>query len=203
RSVFDRLAANADLLIDWYETNAYPSAQDEERAQRHIHAVLGELDLFAKGMLPAIEERLVRNLVTSKTEPRVGYDMHLPARADGYAIFTIERSTYMPSIRVWATPDGLAVGAHFGQKKYDKSYEVAQSLVPDLPDKCEFFEVRPHREGARLRPAGSNPIRGELYVGRWFEGGLTGTDVGKRTLETVAELQSVFDRMVRAAGQAP
>src|SRR5690606_30745694 len=105
RSVFDRLAAIADLLIDWFETNAYASAQDEERAQRHIHAVLGELDLFAKGMLPAIEERLVRNLVTSKTEPRVGYDTHLPARADGYAIFTIERSMYMPSIRVWATPD--------------------------------------------------------------------------------------------------
>jgi hypothetical protein len=38
----------------------------------------------------------VRDLVTSKTDPRIGYDDHLPFRADAYAIFAIEKNMSMP-----------------------------------------------------------------------------------------------------------
>lgn len=202
-AVYKRLSDNSRLLASWYEDQDYESDRDRTRAESNIQAALGEFDLFAKGMNEEIGERLVRDLVTSKTDTRVGYDSGQPYRADAYAIFTIERNMMMPSIRVWATPSGLAIGAHFGQKRYAESLEVARTLVGDVPDDAEFFDVRPHREGDRLRPAGSEPIRGELFVGRWFEGGLTGTDVGTRTLEKVSDLQSVFDRMVRAAGEAP
>jgi hypothetical protein len=87
--IYHRLRANADLLEVWYTDEAYPSDEEAARAGRNIEATLGEFDLFAKGMNEPIAERLVRDLVTSKTDPRVGYDLHLPSRADGYAIFTI------------------------------------------------------------------------------------------------------------------
>ena len=150
-----------------------------------------------------LADRLVRELVTSKTDPRVGYELHFPSRADGYAIFTIERNMTLPSVRVWATPSGLAIGAHYGQRKYDDAMAVAHDLAADLPSAMEFFEVRPHRSGDRLRPAGREPLRGELFVGHWFEGGLTGAEVGEKTIETVIALQPVFDRMVRAVGELP
>lgn len=202
--IYQRLKENSELLKAWYESEAYPSEEASKRAARNIEAVLGEFDLFAKGMNEVIAERLVRELVTSKTDPRVAFEMHMPSRADGYAIFTIEKNMTMPSIRVWATPSGLAVGAHFGsQKAYAESMEAAEKLVEDLPPDMEFFSVQPHREGDRLRPAGREPIRGELFVGRWFEGGLTGPEVGEKTIEVVGELQSTFDRMVRSVGELP
>ena len=202
--IYHRLRANADLLEVWYTDEAYPSDEEAARAGRNIEATLGEFDLFAKGMKEPIAERLVRDLVTSKTDPRVGYDLHLPSRADGYAIFTIEKNSTLPSIRAWATPSGLAIGAHYGSgKKHADSLEVAELMVDDLPADMQFFEIRPHRAGDRLRPAGKEPARGDLFVGRWFEDGLSGPDVGSKTLEVVSALQSVFDRMVRATGEAP
>ena len=202
--IYERLKENSELLKSWYESEAYPSEEASKRASRNIEAVLGEFDLFAKGMNEVIAERLVRELVTSKTDPRVAYEMNTPSRADGYAIFTIEKNMTMPSIRVWATPSGLAIGAHFGsQKAYAVSMEAAEELAEDLPPNMEFFSVQPHREGDRLRPSGREPIRGELFVGRWFEGGLTGPEVGEKTIEIAGDLQSTFDRMVRSVGELP
>jgi 5-methylcytosine-specific restriction protein B len=202
-SVYARMQANSSLLASWYQSESYPSEEMADQASRNIEATLGEFDLFAKGMNDVLADRLVRDLVTSKTDPRVGYELHFPSRADGYAIFTIERNMALPSVRVWATPSGLAIGAHYGQRKYDDAMAVAQDLVADLPPGMEFFEVRPHRSGDRLRPAGREPLRGELFVGRWFEGGLTGTEVGEKTIESAVDLQPVFDRMVRAVGELP
>jgi len=67
----------------------------------------------------------------------------------------------------------------------------------------QFFDVRPHKEGDRLRPAGGEAPKGELYVGEWFPGGLTGPQAGDQVLKTVAKLQAVFDAMVVASGEAP
>ncbi len=201
--VYERLKVNADLLEAWYQAERYPSEEAAALAGRNIQAVLGEFDLFAKGMVNPVAEQLIRDLVTSKTDPRVGYESHWPFRADAYAILTIEKNMTLPSIRVWATQSGLAIGAHFGQKKYDEAMAVAKELVDDLPAGMEFFEIRPHKSGDRLRPAGREPLRGELFVGRWFEGGLSGPEVGEKTVEAVIALQPVFDLMVRAVGELP
>jgi 5-methylcytosine-specific restriction protein B len=204
-SVYARLKENGELLTGWYESNTYSSDSDKLRAERNINAVLGEFDLLARGMNDEIASKLVRDLVTSKTDPRVGFDANLPFRADAYAIHTIEKNMLMPSIRVWATGHGLGIGAHFGsQKPYDEYAGMAGRLQQiGLPDGVQFFEVLAHREGNRIRPIGSNPPKGELFVGEWFEGGLTGADVGEQVMRTVAKLQPIFDAMVVSAGEAP
>ncbi len=205
QAVYSRLAENRELLATWYGSNEYSSEEDRAQAERNINASLGEFDLLARGMNDELAAKLVRELVTSKTDLRVGYDQHLPFRADAYAIHTIEKNLIMPSIRVWATGRGLGIGAHFGsQKKYEDYGRMADRLVDmGLPAGVEFFEVLPHKEGNRIRPAGAIPPRGELFVGEWFDGGLTGAAVGEQIMKTVAKLQPVFDAMVVAVGEAP
>lgn len=203
-AVQHRLRDNSQLLVDHTERGQYESEAERSRAERNIDSVLGEFDLLARGMSEEIAERLVRPLVTSKTDSRIGYDAHLPFRADGYSIFAIERNMSMPSIRVWATKNGVAVGAHFGAgKKYESTAAMALQLLPDLSDQLQFFEVLPHKTGDRLRPADSQPQRGELFVGEWFPDGLSGPESGDRVMRAVARLQPVFDAMVAATGEAP
>ncbi|KAA3640335.1 MAG: AAA family ATPase, partial [Armatimonadetes bacterium] len=191
--------------MGWYEAGEYPSDEVQSQAGRNIHAALGEMDMLARGLKDEVAALLVRDLMTSKTDPRVGYNDDQPFRADAYAIFTIEKDMLMPSIRVWATPKGLAIGAHFGsQRKYADYAEMADGVLQvGLPDDMQFFEVRKHREGDRLRPVGNEPPKGELYVGEWFHGGLIGPEVGDQVLGTVAKLQAIFDAMVVASGEAP
>ena len=102
------------------------------------------MDLLARGMNDDLAAKLVRELVTSKTDPRIGYELEKPFRADAYAIHTIEKNMLMPSIRVWGTPSGLAIGAHFGSgRKYDEYAEMAEELVDiGLPEGTQFFGVR-------------------------------------------------------------
>ncbi|HDH26512.1 MAG TPA: AAA family ATPase [Actinobacteria bacterium] len=103
----------------------------------------------------------------------------------------------LPAIRVWATRSGLAIGAHFGMTPYDAAAEMARELAEEgLPNGIEFIEVRPHKTGDRLAPAGDTPPAGELFVGRWFPGGITSTEVRDRTVATAATLQPVFDAMM-------
>ncbi len=203
--LYSRLRENSEFLSSFYETREYSSIEERAQAERNIHAALGEMDLLARGMNDDLAELLVRTLVTSKTDPRVGYDSHLPFRADAYAIHTIEKNMSMPSIRIWATPSGLAIGAHFGSQKAHVAYaEMADKIEQiGLPDDMQFFEVRQHKEGDRLRPAGARAPKGELFVGQWLPGGLAGPQVSEQILRTVAKLQAVFDAMVVASGEAP
>lgn len=203
-AVYARLRENAELLRYFYENDQqYPSPAARVQAERNIHAAVGEFDLLARGMNEELAGQLVRELVTSKTEPGIGRAMGAPLRADAYAIHTIEKSMFSPSIRVWATPSGLAIGAHLGsRKKYAEYEEMARELSRDgLPPGTEFFDIREHKEGDRIQPAGSSAPRGELFVGEWFPDGLTGPEVGEQIVATVTKLQSVFDKMVAAAGE--
>ena len=201
QSVYERLTENSELLVEWYDASTYASSADRDRAERNIASVLGEFDLLARGMVEQVADRLVRPLETSRTDMRVSFDTNSPFRADGYAIFTVEKDMTMPAIRVWATKRGLAIGAHFGQRKFDEAAEVARKLG-DLPTGLQFFAIQQHKTGDRLEPAGSEAPRGELFVGEWFPGGLSGSDVGDQIFETVARLQPVFDIMVAATGEA-
>ncbi len=203
--LYGRLQENSRHLMSWHEAGGYPSDEVRNQAGRNIHAALGEMDMLARGLKDEVAALLVRDLMTSKTDPRVGYNDDQPFRADAYAIYTIEKNMVMPSIRVWATPKGLAIGAHFGsQRKYADYAEMAVAVQQiGLPDDVQFFEVHMHKEGDRLRPVGNELPKGELYVGEWFPGGLTGPDVGDQVLGTVAKLQAIFDAMVVASGEAP
>ena len=201
-SLYERLRENTDLLIPAYKAGDYASEEDRSRAERNINAVLGEFDLLARGLIEPVADRLVRALEVSKTDAKVAFDSPL-YRADAYSVMTIEKDMAKPAIRVWATPSGLAIGAFFGARKAAEAAELAGELTGELPEGIEFFEVRPHRSGDRLAPAGDTYPGGPLFVGAWYSGGLTGTTVGDQVLQTVARLQPVFDRMVVAAGEPP
>ncbi len=203
-AVMERLRQNSALLLQHSEAGHYESPADEALAERNVMTVLGEFDLLARGMVDDVADRLVRPLVTSKTDAKTGFEAQLPFRADGYSIFAIEPDMTKPSIRVWATKTGVAVGAHFGcGRKYDDNVVMASSLRSLVAEPLQFFEVLPHKSGDRLRPAGNEPQRNELFVGEWFPDGVSAPGGGNRIMGTVARLQPVFDAMVAATSGVP
>ncbi len=162
-----------------YSDGRYPSDADEQRAARNIAAVLGEFDLLAKGMVEPVADQLVRSLVTSKTDPRTAFEMSAPSRADGYAIFTVEKDMTKPAIRVWATKSGLAIGAHFGSRKYDEAFEMGSKLAASLPSGIQFFRVREHKSGDRLEPIGRDS--GARVSCSWGSGSKVGSPATSAT----------------------
>ena len=73
-----------------------------------------------------------------------------------------------PSLRVWATEAGTAVGMYPGWKGKDWRGRVRGVLAGRLPDGHQFFEVRSHTTGSRLEPAGREAPEGEVFVGSGF-----------------------------------
>jgi 5-methylcytosine-specific restriction protein B len=197
-ALLDRCAENARFLQVFDEESDYPTEERRVAAEHNALAIRGELSLLAQAILEPMSIRLKSPVTAPDVHVRTSFARAAPYRADGYANWSLPWGTSAPTVRAWATADGVAVGAHPGWPREGWQGEAAARVAAHVGDELQFFKVEPHGSGHRLEPAGREYPGGECFVGRWFPGpaALDRVDFADDVLDTASALRPLLDEWV-------
>jgi 5-methylcytosine-specific restriction protein B len=198
-SLYERCDEAAELILRWYKHQGY-QGDEEATAKADAEAIKGELELVGRSLEGLVSNVSGRRLAFNKIVAKTGWSGPVPYRADGYATWQLGGMTD-PSIRLWASRSGLAIGLYGGSRNQEWYKRLGDLVEGRLPDGIQFFNIRSHRTGDRLEPVAADYQGGEFLVGRWYPGGLEG-DVSAEIESTVAALQPVLDEIIRESGIA-
>lgn len=197
-----RCGESADILRRYRSSGSY-AAGDEEIAAENAVRILGELRLLGAKLKPQIEQVLGRQVNLPPIQKRIGFSVTDPYRADGYTAWALEGGMSAPSLRVWATEAGTAIGMYPGWKGKDWHERVRDRLSDRLPEGHQFFGIRSHTTGSRLEPAGREAPEGEVFVGKWFpnDEALDDPAFAEGVVEVVQELQTPLQAVMELTGE--
>jgi 5-methylcytosine-specific restriction protein B len=203
----ERCAENGEILRRWSQEQGYGSEEEERVSALNSRAAQGELKLLGLAVGEAVSSALGHKVTMSQVQLRTAFTSDAAYRADAHVAFALEGGYWAPSIRVWATDAGVAVGAFPGYPKKKEEGEpfhtrLGKATEGELPTSVEFIRVRPARTGSRLEPAGPEYPGGDLLVGKWFPGtlALDREDFETDVLTIVEMLRPVLDRFLEAHG---
>ncbi len=201
-SLVDRCRDGAAIVNRWSTKDGYASAQDEEDARRQALAVIADLNLIGEGLEERISSTLGRSLKLHKVQIKFSNGTY---RIDGYVAWSAGRIEEGPSIRVWATTDGVAVGLHPGFVESGWYQKMGLELRDRVPEGMQFMVAHDRSAARRLEPIGSSYESGEFLLGTMFPGdsALDRTDLADKVVAAAATLQPLFDHIVQAAGGRP
>jgi 5-methylcytosine-specific restriction protein B len=206
----ERCAENGEILRHWSQERGYGSEDDERISGLNSRAAQGELKLLGLAIAEQVSKALGHKTTMSHVQLRTAFTSDAPYRADAHVAFALEGGYWAPSIRVWATDAGVAVGAFPGYAKKKEEGDpfdarLGKAIQGELPADVQFIRVRPARTGSRLEPAGEEYPGGDLLIGKWFPGtsALKRKDFEADVLTTVEVLRSVVDRFIEAHGGKP
>ncbi|MCA0307877.1 MAG: AAA family ATPase [Actinobacteria bacterium] len=160
-------AEAADLMSRYKRGDGYEDDGAAERAQSLALQLRGELSFAAEGLVESLSARTGRQLKPQKVDTRVAFDRTAAFRADAYASWAVSDEAYAPSLRLWATRSGLAMGLHAYGDDPTTLGRLSERMSPALPAGMTFFRIQPHLSGDRLVPV--DVFRdGQIFVGRWW-----------------------------------
>lgn len=177
------------------------SPEYEAYAESNSRAILGDLRLLGLDQEEAVANALGRSVkvVSPPVEWNTRADKY---RTDGWVDWRMAGGS-APSIRVWTTFEGVAVGIEPGWFR-DGWYEEAAKALRDLvPPGMRYFAVR-NQEASRLQPASDDHAGGQFFVARWFPGedALDRSDFAEEVVAIAADLQPGVDRLMQLSGDA-
>ena len=210
-ALIERCAQNGEILRRWSQERGYGSEEEERISSQNSRASQGELKLLGLSIAERVAEVLGHRATMSQVQLRIAFTADAPYRADAHVAFALEGGYWAPSIRVWATDAGVAVGAFPGYPKKKERGDpfhsrLGKAMQGELPAGAQFIRVRPARSGSRLEPAGDEYPGGDLLIGKWFPGtsALDRKDFEADVLTTAEVLRPVVDRFLEAhGGKAP
>lgn len=162
-------AEAADLMGRHRRGVGYADDATSERAESLAHQILAETRSAGVGLLDDLMERLGRDDLTSQSiDLRIAFEKTGAFRADGHTVWAVTDEARAPSLRLWATRSGVALGLHvYDGVRGTSGLEIAASLSPLLPDGVRHFRIEPHLSGDRLRPTSAYE-GGDVFVGSWW-----------------------------------
>ncbi len=177
------------------------SAEYQAYAESNSRSILGDLRLLGLDQEEAVANALGRSVkvVSPPVEWNARADKY---RTDGWVDWRMAGGS-APSVRVWTTFEGVAVGIEPGWFR-DGWYEEAANALRDLvPSGMRYFAVR-NKEASRLQPASDDHAGGQVFVARWFPGhdALDRVDFADDVVAIAAELQPAVDRLMQLSGDA-
>ncbi len=174
----------------------YPTADDAEQALLNARCILGDLNLAGEALSEQVSAALGRQVAIRRAN--LEFAKGGPYRTDGYVVWMVAGSRQHPSIRLWVTKDGVAIGLHpgWGDKGYTE--RVGAVLAGNVPGDLEFLRVRDDI-GNRIEPAGADPGGAQFLIGRWFPGAqaLDNPGLADEIVRISADLQPAMDRIMR------
>lgn len=200
-SLLDRCAENADWLKNWEATHAYPGPDEERLAEQNATIIMADLRLLGKGLQDALTAAIGYELSLPNIQLRTSQSSDAPFRADGTVVWSLEGGMTAPSVRIWVTAKGIAVGVHPGWAA-NEQHERLGNQIDESPEGMGFFSIAPHLSGDRLHPVGPTYPGGELFFGRWLEkeAALDRLAFADDVVEIAKTLKPVLDRFVIAHG---
>lgn len=200
-TLVDRCKEAADGIRAFKEAGEYLSGE-EEIARQNAITILGELRLLGSYLHEDLQTILGRKLKVPRIQQRTSFDAAAPYRADGYTAWTLEGGMSQPSLRVWVTEAGTAVGLYAGWRGEGWHKAVSEDLAGHLPSGIQFFRTRSHTTGSRLDPEPDKAPTDSVFIGRWFPGesALDRTDFADGVLNAAEALRPIVDRLIQLAG---
>lgn len=173
---------------------AYQSEEQRLEARQHARAVLAELRLLGRALEEDVAAAAGRTVKAVLPEILWADGVF---RADGWMQWRVGPAGGA-GIRVWATLEGIAVGAYCGHYRpgwYEEVPELIENLVPAG---ARVMAVMPGSR--RLHPEEDGTGR-ECLIGWWFPGdeALDQEDFGERVIEATSELQPLLDALLGGA----
>lgn len=189
-------AEAAELITSFTPGAGYADEAATDRAASLAAQLKGELALAGSGLLDEVRAATGLDLETSQLQLRTAFDKNSAYRADAYATWSLPGGMSVPGFRLWATKSGVALGVYGGWAGggHQDLSDRANLVAAHLPAGHQFFEVRPHRSGDRLVPAGDYS-QGEVFAGRWWswdEAPADGPSWRSQILDRVRELTPVL-----------
>lgn len=190
----ERCSESADILRRRQQAGDY-EAGEEQIAVENAVRILGELRLLGTRLKPEVEKVLGRSVNLPLIQKRIGFSSTDAYRADGYTAWALEGGMSAPSLRVWVTEAGTAVGLYAGFRSQEWHASVRAKLTGKLAGDHQFFRIRSHNTGSRLEPSGQEVPESHVFVGRWFPDDQALGDVGlaAEVMTTVAQLRETLE----------
>ncbi len=200
-SLVERCQYAVELKAQRAPDGSYPSVEYERNAEPNSRAILGDLWLLGANQEQAVANAVGRSVKVVRP-PLKFKEGPAPYRTDGWIDWRMASGSG-PSVRVWATCDGVAVGLDPGWVREGWYSEASAALSTVVPSGMEFFGLH-HQAPNRLHPEGTTPPDRQFLLGRWFadEEALDRVDFADEVVAIAAELQPSIDRLMQLAGDA-
>lgn len=186
-----RCTQATEILRRAQELGDYPSDPDDATVARRLAVgMLGELSILATAIQDRVAEAIGRPVSVAKVTQKIAFEKDAPYRADAYALWTLPEGAFRaPSLRVWATKEGVAVGIYSFWNEVSR--RAGERLQGRLPQGFDFFQIANHGSDDRIRPVGGDSQgTGALFVGRWYPG-----DAALDRVDFADEVVVIFDRL--------
>ncbi|AEG43907.1 McrB family protein [Isoptericola variabilis] len=196
-------AEAADLMASYTRGTGYADDSTAARAESLAYQLRGELGLAANGLVSDLNTRLGRQLRAQPVDARIEFSKTGAFRADAYTIWAESDGDRVPSLRLWVTRSGVAIGVHaYGENRSDEA-AIAARVASKLPEGMTFFQLQPHLSGDRLVPVDGYQS-GQVFAGRWWPWDEVphGLELRDTVLDTTEALIPVFD-VVSARPESP
>jgi 5-methylcytosine-specific restriction protein B len=180
---------------------SYPSVDYRRHAENNSRAIVGDLWLLGVDQEEAVANAVGRSVKVVRP-PLKWKEGSAPYRTDGWVDWRMTGGSG-PSIRVWATCEGVAVGLDPGLVREGWYGEASVALSGVAPPGMQFFGLH-HQAPNRLEAQGDQAPTGQFLLGRWFPGdeALDRVDLADDVVAIAAELQPAVDRLMHVANNA-
>ncbi|HSH60123.1 MAG TPA: AAA family ATPase [Acidimicrobiales bacterium] len=199
-ALVERCAYGVELNLQRRADELSASVDYEGFAEANSRAVLGDLALLGFDREAEMANAVGRSVKVVRP-PLKWNEGVAPYRSDGWIDWRMTGGS-APSVRVWATSEGVAVGLDPGWYREGWYREASTTLAGSLlPSGMQFFTVH-NQAPSRLHRRGLEPPDGQFLLGTWFAGGeaLDRIDFAEQVEAIAAELQPAVDRLMQAAG---
>jgi 5-methylcytosine-specific restriction protein B len=200
-SLVERCRYAVNLKAERPADGSYPSVSYQRHAESNSRAILGDLWLLGGHQEEAVANAVGRSVKVVRP-PLKWKEGPAPFRTDGWIDWRMTAGSG-PSIRVWATCEGVAVGLDPGWVREGWFGEAASAVATVVPEGMQFFGLH-HQEPNRLQPTGGELPDRQFLLGRWFPGeeALDRIDFAEEVVAIAAELQPAVDRLMQVAGES-
>lgn len=163
-----RCRENQRLAELFYEDDrGYPDQVSQTTADLNARSLIGDFRYLAEGLERLVEEAVGGTVSEALPRPRYGTD--LPYRHDAFAGWRLTELPSSPTVRVWATVDGIYLGLHPGWLDTGWYVDAAERVRPHLGSDLEFFRLRSGRASYVFESTGGELPGGEFIVGRLLD----------------------------------
>lgn len=175
-SLVERCAENAVLMATWQEESGYPDPDSARRAEMNAQAMRAEMALTGKALQDRVAKAIGRAVQRKSMSVQTSTGGSRPFRADAFTALHIDvkvptvEGYGRPSVRIWVTQDGVAIGFNPGWLGRGWIPRVKGLLEGRLPPGLQILHVLGHESGHRLQSQVAEGSAVDLFVGRWFPG---------------------------------
>lgn len=188
-ALIERCRRAYELRQSW--TEGYGDAQTEQSALLLARAMARELRLLGDFAETAVAEAIGRSVQPGSPELRWG-GKEGPYRTDAFVRWNVGGSETRPSLVVWATSEGVAVGL-------TGIADLGNDVLNLLPTGYQLIRINLQAsDKSRLTPVETVETSGNYLVGKWYPGdtAIDREDFGQDVIAVAADVQPIVDKLL-------